>query len=253
MFILLKVLLFFFRPLVWIILLLLVSLLTKNIRWKKQCFIWALGLLIFFTNPWIINSILRQYETKPIVFTAPQKFSTGILLGGLISYNRMDDAGYFNGAADRFIQTALLYKKGIIDHIIIAAGNGYMTNNNFREGNYIKERLLELGIPTTAIYTDINSRNTLENAKYAKQIIDSVHLPGPYLLISSAMHLPRARLAFNKAGISVSLYPCDFSSRNVGNNFIEDYLLPSARALDKWDNFIKEIAGIIIYKSTAKG
>jgi hypothetical protein len=39
----------------------------------------------------------------------------------------------------------------------------------------------------------------------------------------------------------------------VGNNFIEDVILPSGLALNKWDNFIKEIAGLIVYRITAKG
>lgn len=252
MFVLLKIILFFFRPLVWIILLFLIGLFAKKESWKKRSFRAALALLFFFTNPFIINFILSRYETSPVVLAPNQRFGAGILLGGMVSYNRYDRAGYFNGAADRFIQTALLFKKGNIDQIIIAAGNGYITNNNFREGNYIRERLVELGIPEASIYTDINSRNTLENARYTKQIIDSVHLQGPFLLISSAMHLPRAAIAFKKTGIPVNLYPCDFSSKNIGNNIIEDYLLPSARALDKWDNFIKELIGITVYSITGK-
>jgi uncharacterized SAM-binding protein YcdF (DUF218 family) len=67
------------------------------------------------------------------------------------------------------------------------------------------------------------------------------------------MHLPRAKNVFQKQGINVIPYPCDFDSKNVGNNFIEDYLLPSGIALNKWDNFIKEIAGISVYKITGKG
>lgn len=180
------------------------------------------------------------------------KYNTGILLGGLVAYNKHDDEGYFNAASDRFIQTALLYKTGHINNVIIAAGNGYMTKNNFKEALFIKQRLTELGIPSEQIFTDTSSRNTLENARFSKKIIDSFHMQGPYLLISSATHLPRAQIVFKKAGIDATLYPCDFISKRISNNFFEDYVLPSSSALTLWDQYIKEILGTITYKITGK-
>ena len=181
------------------------------------------------------------------------KYNTGILLGGMVSYNRNDDKGYFNPAADRFIQTALLYKTGHINNVIVAAGNGYITKNNFREALFIKQRLTELGIPAEQIFTDTSSRNTLENARFSKKIIDSFHIQGPHLLISSAMHLPRAQMVFKKAGVSAAPYPCDFVSKRIANNFFEDYVLPSSSALNQWDSWIKEIVGTVTYKITGKG
>jgi uncharacterized SAM-binding protein YcdF (DUF218 family) len=181
------------------------------------------------------------------------KYNAGILLGGMVSYNKYDDQGYFNTAADRFIQTALLYKTGHINNVIVAGGNGYITKNNFREALFIKQRLTELGIPSEQIFTDTSSRNTLENARFSKNIIDSFRIRGPHLLISSAMHLPRAQMVFKNVGINADLYPCDFVSKWISNNFIEDYILPSSSALNEWDNWIKEIVGITTYKITGKG
>jgi uncharacterized SAM-binding protein YcdF (DUF218 family) len=188
-----------------------------------------------------------------VQLSSSAKYNAGILLGGLVGYNRDDQQGYFNPAADRFIETALLYKTGHISCIVVAAGNGYLTKNNFREALFIKQRLMELGVPAQTIYTDTSSRNTLENARYSKKLVDSFHIAGPYLLISSAMHLPRARLVFKKEGINADLYPCDFISKTISNNFFEDYILPSSMALTHWDSFIKEIAGVITYKITGKG
>jgi uncharacterized SAM-binding protein YcdF (DUF218 family) len=118
---------------------------------------------------------------------------------------------------------------------------------------FVKQRLTELGIPAERIFTDTSSRNTLENAKFSKKIIDSFHIQGPYLLISSAMHLPRAQMVFKKAGINTNLYPCDFISKRISNNFFEDCILPSSSALNEWDNWIKEIVGTVTYKITGKG
>lgn len=192
--------------------------------------------------------ITAAYESKPSPDLMHKHYSAAIVLGGFVSYNKDDDSGYFNSAADRFIETSLLYKKGIIDHIIIAAGNGYITKHDFKEADFIKNRFVESGIPESSILTDPNSRNTLENAVDSKRIIDSVNLKPPFLLISSALHLRRAKIAFNKKGIPVDLFPCDYASKGIGNNFLEDVLLPSAAALNDWNNLIKEWLGIISYK-----
>jgi uncharacterized SAM-binding protein YcdF (DUF218 family) len=252
MFFLLKILLFFLRPLVWIVLIFLFALFTKNEKRKHWLYKTGIVLLLFFSNPFIIRQIISWYEAPPVDLPVAAQYPAGIVLGGFVTYNKKDDRGYFNTASDRFIQTALLYKKGHVKKIIVAAGNGYIVKHDFKEANFIKQHLTALGIPPSDILTDSTSRNTLENAENTKKILDSIHLQGSFLLISSAMHLPRAKQVFLKQGMRVVPYPCDFESKNVGNNFMEDIFLPSGLAFDRWDNFLKEIAGIIVYKIRGK-
>ncbi len=253
MFVFLKLLLFLFKPLVWIIILAAYALFAKNAVRRKRAFLVAFIFLLFFTNPFIIHKLIAAYEAPAVQLATSEKFSAGILLGGLVAYNAAEDKGYFNTVSDRFIEIALLYKQGHIENIIVAAGNGYLTKNNFSEAAFIKEKLVALGVPAEKIFTDGFSRNTLENAQNAKRITDTAHITGPYLLISSAMHLPRAARVFKKAGIAVALYPCDFISKETRNNFFEDDLLPSSLALSRWDNLIKEWVGILAYSLTGKG
>lgn len=250
MFVLLKLLLFLFRPLIWIVFLFAYALFTKQAKRKRVAFRTAFALLLFFTNPFISSKLLSLYEVPPAQLAPSQTFNAGILLGGMVSYNEADDRGYFNSVSDRFIQTALLYKQGRISNIIVAAGNGYLTQNHFSEAGFIKAKLVDLGIPGDKIYTDNESRNTAQNAENTKHVADSAHLAGPYLLISSAMHLPRAARVFRKAGLDPVLYPCDFLARETRNNFFEDYLLPSSRALNRWEHFLKELLGTLTYSIT---
>jgi len=253
MFVILKVALFFFRPIIWIIFWLLCAVFFKNPIRRKRALVVGLALLLVFSNPFICRTVLRYYETAPVDLAPTQKYNVGILLGGFISYYLDEDKAYFNPAGDRFIQTALLYKTGHIQKILIAAGNGYLMKKPFREADLAKTHFMELGIPATDIYTDDLSINTLENAANAKKLIDSLHLSGPFLLISSAFHLPRAKGVFTKQGIQADLYPCDFLSRNKSNEFVQDNILPSSNALTNWEYLIKEWLGIAEYKLTGKG
>lgn len=252
MFLLGKLFLLLLKPLTWAIVLFLIALLTKNPKRKRRSLVIATFLLLFFSNPFFFRILARPYERKPVALSSNQKYQAGIVLGGFVSYNVKTEEAWFNPASDRFIETALLYKKGNIGKIIVAAGNGYVVKHNFQEASFIKDRLVELGIPPQDILTDGLSRNTYENAVNSKKICDSLHLSGQLLLISSAMHLPRAEKLFLKQKLDILSYPCDFMARGVANNFWEDYLLPSSLTLNNWDIFIKELFGIVVYKIIRK-
>jgi uncharacterized SAM-binding protein YcdF (DUF218 family) len=248
MFLIGKLFLVLLKPLTWIIVLLLIGILSKNQNRKKKLIVAGLVALLLLSNPFLFRIVAKNYETKAIILKADEKYEAGILLGGFVSYNIKEKRASFNSASDRLIQTALLYKKQHISKIIIAAGNGYVAKHDFQEAIYAKERLVELGIPAENIFTDPYSRNTYENAVNTKKIFDSLQISGQSLLISSAMHLPRAEKLFKKQGLSVKPYPCDFITQNISNNFWDDYLLPSSSTLSSWDSFIKELTGTLIHK-----
>jgi len=252
MFLLGKLFLLLLKPLTWIIVVFLISIVSKSPKRKKRYLITAFLLLIFFSNPFFFRLVAKAYEKKPVTLTTNDRYQAGIVLGGFVSYNVKTGEAYFNPASDRFIETALLYKKGNIGKIIVAAGNGYVVKHNFQEASFIKDRLVEMGIPAENIVMDGLSRNTYENAVNSKRICDSLHLSGPFVLISSAMHLPRAENLFIKQRLTIRSYPCDFITKNLANNFWEDYLLPSSLTMNNWDIFIKELCGLLIYSIIGK-
>jgi uncharacterized SAM-binding protein YcdF (DUF218 family) len=252
MFLLGKLFLLLLKPLTWIIILFLIALVSKNLKRKKRLLLTAFLLLIVFSNPFFFRLLARAYEKKPVILSSNEKYEAGIVLGGFVSYNVKTEQAFFNPASDRFIETALLYKKGKVERIIVAAGNGYLVKHNFQEASFVKNRLIELGVPAGDIFTDGLSRNTYENAVNSKKICDSLHLSGPILLISSAMHLPRAENLFIKQKLDIRSYPCDFMTKNIANNFWEDYLSPSSVTINNWDMFIKELCGLVIYKIMGK-
>jgi uncharacterized SAM-binding protein YcdF (DUF218 family) len=209
-------------------------------------------MLLFFSNPFFFRLLAKGYERKPVILGENEKYQAGILLGGFVSYNVRTGEAYFSEASDRFIETALLYKTGRISKVIISGGNGYVVKHDFQEASFAKDHLIQLGIPGEDIFTDGLSRNTYQNALNTKKICDSLHFTGPFLLISSAMHLPRAEALFTKQKLAVRSYPCDFITQNIANNFWEDYLVPSAYTLSQWDLLIKEVSGLLIYKIIGK-
>lgn len=254
MFLISKLVIELLNPIIWIMAVFLWSWITRNPIRKKRGFIAGILMLLFFTNPFIINQLILSYQPKKIPLSANQNFSAGILLGGFAGINDKDKQVYFYEQSDRFIQTALLYKTGHIKKIIVAAGSGFVfKDDTFREGDFIREQLIVLGIPAEDILLDRNSRNTAENAANTRNIIDSLHLSPPFLLVTSAIHIPRAQRTFTKAGIETTAYPAAFFVTPPDSKVITDYLLPSSKALMKWDAYLREIIGGLMYRVTGKG
>lgn len=209
----------------------------------------GLIMLFFFSNPYIIKKLILTYQPEKYTLQQGEIYNAGIVLGGFAGMNKADFKTYFNENADRFLQTALLYKEGHIKKVIIAAGDASILNkNDFREADFARDQFIKLTIPAEDIFIDRNSRNTAENAANSKKILDSLGLQGPYLLITSAMHMPRAERTFIKAGLNIKPYPCAYTTTAFEQFAIDEYILPSSGALRNWSIYLKEVIGLLSYK-----
>ena len=254
MFVISKLVIVLLSPILWILFVFVWGLFSKKAARKKRCYIAGIIMLLFFTNPFIINKLILAYQPKKVTLRTDENYSAGILLGGFAGMNKTDHQTYFSEQSDRFIQAMLLYKTGHIKKIIVAAGDGSVFNRgDFREGDFVQEQLIAMGISATDIAVDRDSRNTAENAINAKKIIDSLRLSPPYVLITSALHIPRAQKTFTKAGIEVIPYPAAFFVRPPDSVVPTDYILPSANALKNWDMYLREITGSLLYWITGRG
>lgn len=253
MFIISKLAVYILNPLLWIMLFVLWGVFTKKELRKKRCYITAVVMFIFFSNPYIIQKLILLYQPPKYELKPGWNYNVGIVLGGFSGMNKKDNNTYFNENADRFIETALLYKTGHIKKIIVAAGDASIINKtDFREADFVQQQLIDLGIPVGDIWVDRDSRNTAENAANAKKIIDSLHIQPPYLLITSAIHMPRAKKTFIKAGINAKEYPCAYMVTPPDGFAIDDFI-PSGGAIKNWSIYLREVVGLLMYKLLGRG
>lgn len=250
-FLLSKILYFFISPFNWILLLFIWWLLTKNAVRKKKIGISLLILVLFFSNPYIIHKVTLGWQTKERRMQPGETYQTGIVLAGFVGFLYKTKQGYYGAASDRFIQTIWLYKTGRIKKILITGGSGNPWRQEYKEADFVKEQLIEMGVPAEDIIAESKSRNTFENAMYTKTILDSLQLSQPCLLITSAMHMKRSQQVFTKAGIATVAYPCNFSAIPNPQTFMST-IVPSYKAFEGWDVFLKEAVGLVMYKLTGK-
>ena len=230
----------------WLLFFLLLALFLRHEKQKKRSLVTAIVLLMLFSNTVLLRSAKNAY-IKQISFSEMRsRYTAGIVLGGMASYNPVTERVVFNRAADRLFQTLALYKKGTIDKIIISGGSGYLLSQEHKEAVHLKQFLQAVGIPPEDVICENKSRNTFENAQFTSQLISERGLEGPFLLITSAIHMPRARKCFLKHGLELDIYAANY---NYGSPYrFNDYLLPNAQNLKEWEHLIHELIGILAYK-----
>ncbi len=236
---------YFLSPFNWIILLVVVSFVVQRRAVKRFCRILALVIFLIFSNQALIDWYADQWQPEPAVLGAGKVYSCGIVAGGFASPDE-DNKGYFNATADRFIQALKLYKQGKINHILISGGNGKASSKGFREGAWVKNELITMGVPDSVVFVEDRSNNTADNAANARKILDTMHLRPPYLLISSAHHLPRAMLLFQKKGVLTEPYPCNYIAGR--RRFSLASFVPRFGLLYTWELFMKEAMGFTLYR-----
>lgn len=251
-FLLSKLLTFLISPIIWIITLFFVSIFSKNEKRRKKSFVWAFGLLLFFSNSFIFDEFTRAWELPATKYKDLQIYDVGIVLGGMSVYDEEFDRAQFYRGVDRLIQAIELYKLGRIKKIIFTGGSGRVLHPEMKEGNYIKRYILFMGVPEKDFIIESESQNTRENALYTKKVIDEKKITGKFLLITSAFHMRRSLNCYSKVGLEVTPYCTD---RYAGPRKFEfDHLfIPNTSTINDWYAIIHEIVGYVTYKIIGYG
>ena len=103
---------------------------------------------------------------------------------------------------------------------------------------------IDLGIPEEQIITFSTPTSTWEEAQRTAAELGTSKV----ILVSSALHLPRAILLFEKSGISASPSPTDYLSDPSPSDILD--FLPNAGAWLTWQRAFHEIYGRIWFKFT---
>jgi uncharacterized SAM-binding protein YcdF (DUF218 family) len=112
----------------------------------------------------------------------------------------------------------------------------------------------EQGLSDALAYYENQSRNTYENAFLIKPIISDLETKNknaaqkPWLLITSASHMYRSLMVFQKQGIGVIPVPVDYqtgSHLHWGKFDLED-------GAQNWNKLMHEAIGLLAYWITGK-
>ncbi len=239
----------FLSPLFWIVLFLAIGFFTKRKRLKKTSYGLSLVVFLIFSSPFLLSQFARFWDAKETKLPSGVKYSCAIVLGGFASED-YNGNGYFNATSDRFIQLIKLKTEGKVSHLLVSGGNAKLLPTDFRESDWVASQLKDFNIPDSDIIIENQSRNSFENAFFSKKLLDSAHLPPPYILITSAFHMRRALSTYKKIGLDVIPFPCNYIA-GKGAIGPGDFI-PSISTFGTWYYYIKEIVGVAVYSITKK-
>ena len=147
-------------------------------RYRKRLYVLPFALLIGY---FIINAV-RIYHYS---FEYHERQSdVAIVLGAGTSDGKLSPV-----FRERINHSLLLYQQGAVSKIIFTGGFG--KNQMQSDSQIAKEYAVNKGIPANDLLIEEKSNYTLENLKYANEIMDD-HGFGTALLVSDPLHMKRA-------------------------------------------------------------
>jgi uncharacterized SAM-binding protein YcdF (DUF218 family) len=171
-----------------------------------------------------------------------------VLLGGALATAQPPQRPTFilGASSTRIVHAAALFRAGKAKWIVIAAGNRPDHPGDEIEADAIAQFLGQLGVPDSAIRREKESRTTRENAANVRPILEQLGARR-VLLVTSALHMPRALKTFEKVWgpTNIQLIPAVTDVRIVSRREAPWKLwFPSLDALLSVTKSLKEFAGL---------
>jgi len=241
-----KIVSFLFMPLSWVMILLVVSFIWRKRARKLR--IASVVVLFVFGNGFLLHEVNLLWEVPVTSDEKVGQHQVGVVLGGYAYYSPENDRVIFRNSTDRLMQGLRLLEEGMVNHLILSGGSGYVTQPEMRESLYVGQFLQDLNIPKLDVTLESESRNTRENAMYTAVILQEKGWDKQRIvLITSAYHMRRAKACFEKQGIEVVVFPAD-PTTGERMFYLDHLLLPSAETFAQWNVLIHEWVGFISYK-----
>ena len=225
----------------------LLAVFTYNQRKRRRLLIWALGLILFFANSFIVDEFVRVWEMDVTpVWEIDPEVKTAIVLGGGVYYDTETDVVSYGGNADRYLGVLRPYHENRITKVLVSGGGANYLAQNVKEGEMLKRLYMLCNVDSADILVEGKSLNTYQNALYSKPILEDLG-EEKFLLITSASHMRRAVACFEKQGINVVPHPV-MKSVGIRRYEIDHLLVPRIMNFHKWSALIHEWIGFVSYK-----
>lgn len=229
--------------------------------WRRRR-AWAMGsaaiallVLLVGSNAWVATHLVKSLEWRHL---PPKPMPTAdaiVVLGGSTrpaDYPRPWVDLLESG--DRVLHGAQLYQAGKAPKLILSGGRIEWKGGGPSESDDMAQIAMAMGVPRADILQEPTSLNTYQNAVNVKAILEREGF-SKILLVTSAMHMPRALAIFQKQGMDAIAAPTDFivsarsleELRGTGQGFLLN-VLPDAANLDELSRAIKEYIGFAVYR-----
>ena len=228
---------------------------------KKERLGFALILTAFFvllvaSNRWVSYSLAKSLEWRYLPEGEIPASEVIVLLGGGTDSAQYPRPGVeLNGAGDRVFYAGLLYKEGKAQKILLSGGTITWSGSRTSTPAEDMAQVLEvMDVPQEALWLQSKSQNTYEDALYCAELLREKGVK-KVILVTSAVHMPRAVKLFEHQGIEVVPAPTDFrvtqeSLDQLRHPNLTEWVvmaLPNVSYLSLTTTVLKEYIGMTVY------
>jgi len=199
---------FFIEPLGFILSLLALGIyflyLGKQLK-AKIFFVWAFFLLVLFSYPPFANYLVKNLEMQYGKYEHSSEVHYVHILGNGHNTDPMQpiSSHLSDGGTKRVLEGVLLYK-----HIpnVKLIFTGYKGDTNTSNAVMNAQLAKSLGVKEEDMIINGTPEDTKDEALFTKSIVSDA----PFVLVTSATHMPRAMLLFQQLGLDPIAAPSDF-------------------------------------------
>ncbi|ASC73956.1 Envelope biogenesis factor ElyC [Halomicronema hongdechloris C2206] len=237
-----------------LLLLVALVLLWRRPRWAAGAIATSLALLFISSNSWVADRFLQSLEWQHLPSELPNADAIVVLGGGMRPASSPRAWVEVSEAGDRVLHGARLYLAGKAPWLILSGGRiPWLDGGGAPESSDMAALATALGVPEEAILQDPTSLNTYQNAINVKALLQTYSLER-VLLVTSALHMPRALALFRHQGIDAAPAPTDFLLSKARLQTAPQWqahlvnFFPDARYLHEVTQALKEYLGLLVYR-----
>ncbi|MAX66290.1 MAG: YdcF family protein [Bacteriovoracaceae bacterium] len=205
----------------------------------KHIYLLVIGIFILFTINPIADSLLFKYERlySHSPYQGPGKIKYIVILAGghTPTKNLPLTSELTEQTLIRLVEGIRLKNKYYPKAKIIVTGKGHAQKT---EAVAMKELALDLGVNPKEIIVEEKSTNTWEHTQNLKKILKQT----PFILVTSALHMPRAIALFKKEKLNAHAAP----TQHLLQGTVSTNLFPRGENLYALDALSYEIKGLIM-------
>ena len=205
----------------------------------------GLAILTLFSYSIIANRLLRplerKYDTFEIVVSETEDKPTikfvVVLGGGHTSDPELPLLSQMNThPVIRLMEGIRIYRKVPGSRLLLSGGSGF---DLISEAEMMARVAREMGVPDRDIILESKSKDTRDEALFIKPMVGNE----PFVLVTTASHIPRSMALFKKLGMNPIPSPIGHSIRD-GQGLSLDSFFPSTGNLHKTELAIHEYIGM---------
>lgn len=238
----------FIYPDTWGFLAFAIALYFYHSKKQKRAFQFAAISFVFLVVPaipivtWqLLRTVERAYPTLPI---KEYPVADAILvLGGTVARVAPPRYEPEEIGGSRLLPAVRLYKLGKARTIVVAGGDPYdgLDGKTRSQAHDMKDVMIDMGVPSEAIFTEAASRNTEEDVIFSVKILKEQNARR-VLLVTNAFHMKRAMTFGEKTGIEWIPVPTGHEAPNVPLGF--ESFIPRLGYIRDTNRALKEMVGL---------